>query len=458
MHGKRWQEETHHGENEKSYECQKVRCYLSVSLPRAGSNLEVTDVQENDVITQTNKSEHVETTTCCIVGSGPAGAVMALLLARKGIPVMLLEEHMDFDRDFRGDSIHPSTMQIMDEIGLAERLLQLRHTELHTLSVQASEGTFTLADFRHLKTRFSYIAMIPQVHFLEFITIEAKRYPNFQLVMGARVEKLIEENGEVRGVHYRGQDGWHEVRATLIVGADGRFSRLRRLAGFELIKTAPPMDVLWFRVPYKPGESEESRGRIGVGHFAIVLNRADHWQMGYAIPKGGYQEIKAAGLEKLREAIAALLPDFADRMESIQEWKQVSVLSVESSRLPKWYLPGLLLIGDAAHVMSPVGGVGINYAIQDAVVAANVLTEHLKAGKVPLSDLAKVQRKRELPTRIIQGFQNMMQKQVLAKVLESDKPLTVSPVLRFILRIPGVRNLPAKLIAFGPVSVHVKNP
>ena len=397
-------------------------------------------------------------TTCCIVGSGPAGAVLALLLARKGIPVMLLEEHMDFDRDFRGDTIHPSIMQIMDEIGLADRLLQLNHTKAYSIPVQTAKGTFTLGDFRHLKTRFPYIAMIPQVHFLEFITTEAKRYANFQMVMGARVEKLVEEHGEVRGVHYRGQDGWHEVRATLTVGADGRFSRIRRLAGFEPIKTAPPMDVLWFRLPRKAGDPEQSGGRLGGGHILIMLNRADYWQMGYVIQKGGYQEIKAAGLEKLREAIAELLSEFADRVESVQEWKQVSVLSVESSRLPRWYRPGLLLIGDAAHVMSPVGGVGINYAIQDAVVAANVLTEHLKAGKVPLSDLAEVQRKRELPTRIIQGFQNIIQKQVLAKVLKSDKPLTVSPFLLFLLRLPWVSNLPARLIAFGPVSVHVKNP
>jgi 2-polyprenyl-6-methoxyphenol hydroxylase-like FAD-dependent oxidoreductase len=411
---------------------------------------------QNDDAQQIEKPAQIEETTCCIVGSGPAGAVLALLLARKGTPVMLLEEHMDFDRDFRGDSIHPSVMEIMDEIGLADRLLQLDHTRVDVLPVQTAKGMVTLADFRRLKTRFPYIMMIPQVHFLEFITSEAKRYPNFRLVMGARVEKLIEEDGYIHGVHYRGQNGWHAVRAVLTVGADGRFSRMRKLAGFEPIKTAPPMDVLWFRFPRKPEDPIESGGRLGSGHFLIMLNRGDQWQMGYAIPKGGYQEIRAAGLEKLRQAVAELLPEFADRMEYIKEWKQVSVLSVESSRLRRWYRPGLLLIGDAAHVMSPVGGVGINYAIQDAVVAANVLGDDLKLGKVRLHDLGEVQRQREWSTRIIQGFQNLLQKQVLAKVLKSDEPLTISPIFLFLVRLPVVRDLPAKFIGFGPWPAHVK--
>ncbi len=397
-----------------------------------------------------------EETTCCIVGAGPAGAVLALLLARKGIPVVLLEEHMDFDRDFRGDTIHPSVMQIMEELGLAERLLQLDHTKVYTLPVQTARGTVTLADFRRLKTRYPYIAMIPQARFLEFITAEAKRYPGFRLVMGARVEKLMEEDGYIHGVHYRGQDGWHEVRAVLTVAADGRFSRVRKLAGFEPVKTAPPMDVLWFRLPRRPEDSMESTGRLVQGHILVMLNRGEEWQMGYVIPKGGYQQIHAAGLEKLRQVVAELLPEFADRMKYIKEWKQVSVLSVESSRLRRWYRPGLLLIGDAAHVMSPIAGVGINYAIQDATVAANVLSDDLRAGKLPLRDLAEVQRKREWPTRMIQGFQNIMQGQVLTKVLKSDEPLTISPFLLFLLRLPGIRVLPAKFIGIGPWPAHVK--
>ena len=412
---------------------------------------------QNEVTLQTRSAGHVEQTTCCIAGSGPAGAVLALLLARKGIPVVLLEEHLDFDRDFRGDTIHPSVMQILDEIGLADRLLELPHTKADSIPVQTATGDVILADLRRLKTRFPYIALIPQTDFLAFITTEASRYPNFRLVMGARVEKLIEEDGYIHGVHYRGLDGWHEVRAVLTIGADGRFSRMRRLAGFEPIRTSPSMDVLWFRLPRKTGDPEQSGGRLSGGHILIKLNRNDYWQIGYVIPKGGYQQIRAAGLEHLRQAIGEMLPEFADRMNTIQEWKQVSVLSVESNRLRKWYRPGLLLIGDAAHVMSPIAGVGINYAIQDAVVAANVLGNDLLQGKAPLSDLARVQRQRELPTRIIQAFQNLLQKQVLARVLKSDKPITISPLLLFLLRVPFVRDLPARFIAFGPRPVHVKS-
>jgi 2-polyprenyl-6-methoxyphenol hydroxylase-like FAD-dependent oxidoreductase len=412
---------------------------------------------QNEVVTQMYQPEHKEQTTCCIVGSGPAGAVLALLLARKGIPVVLLEEHMNFDRDFRGDTIHPSVMQIMDEIGLADRLLEIPHSKIYNLSVQTANGNLELANLRRLKTRFPYIAMIPQVRFLEFITQEAKRYPNFRLVLGARVEKLIKEDGYIHGVQYRGQDGWHEVRALLTVAADGRFSRVRRLAGFEPHQTAQSMDVLWFRLPVQAGDSTDSGGRVGNGHVLVLLNRADFWQVAYVIVKGGYQKLRAAGLPAFRQELAQVLPEWADRLETLQEWKQISVLSVESSRLPRWYCPGLLLIGDAAHVMSPIGGVGINYAIQDAVVAANVLTDPLTTGRLHINDLAEIQRRRVWPTRIIQAFQNTLQKQIFANVLSSDKPVTFSPVLRLLLRTPVVRNLPARFIAFGPVAVHVSS-
>jgi 2-polyprenyl-6-methoxyphenol hydroxylase-like FAD-dependent oxidoreductase len=403
----------------------------------------------------------VKRTTCCIVGGGPGGAVLALLLARKGVEVMLLEAHPDFDREFRGDTIHPSVMEIMDELGLADRLLELRHTKIRSLTIQTAIGPFTPADFSRLKTRFPYITLMPQTSFLEFITGEAKRYPNFRLVMRAHVRELIEEDGVVRGVRYQGRDGPHEVRALLTVGADGRGSRVRRLAGFEPVKTSPPMDVLWFRLPRKEGDPEGAMGRLGRGHIAILLDRFDYWQAGYVIPKGTYPELRSAGIEMFRRSFGELIPEFAGRLEHLEDWRQVSLLSVESSRCPRWYRPGLLLIGDAAHVMSPVGGVGINYAIQDAVVAANVLAEPLKTAQSQLKDLdvrylAAVQRRREWPTRLIQGVQTLLQQRILALALGDDRPFTPPKLLRLLLRVPILRDLPARVIAFGFWPVHIK--
>ncbi|MBE3558319.1 MAG: FAD-dependent oxidoreductase [Ktedonobacteraceae bacterium] len=400
----------------------------------------------------------VEQTTCCIVGGGPAGLVLAYMLARKDIPVTLLEAHMDFDRDFRGDTIHPSVMNIMSELGLAERLLQIPHAEMHRLSGQLGGKTIVIADFRRLKTRYPYIAMIPQVDFLNFIAQEAKQFPAFHLVMGAQVDELIEEHGRVRGVRYRGHDGTrYELRAVLTIGADGRFSRLRKLAGFEPIKTSPPMDVLWFRLSRHAGDPQEPFGRIANGRVLVLLNRHDYWQGGYIIPKGTYQQIRAAGLERFRLSIADTVPLLADRVSEIKEWKQVSVLSVESSRVVRWYRPGLLLIGDAAHVMSPVGGAGINYAIQDAVVAANVLSPRLKYGIVETRDLAKVQRRRELPTRLIQTLQNFLQKQVLERTFTSRRSLSLSPLVYLLTLMPGIRNIPALLVGFGLWPPHVRD-
>jgi 2-polyprenyl-6-methoxyphenol hydroxylase-like FAD-dependent oxidoreductase len=320
------------------------------------------------------------------------------------------------------------------------------------LNVHTADATVTLADFSHLNTRYPYIVMLPQVRFLNFITQEAEQYPNFTLILGANVQELITENGVVQGVRYRGQGGWHEVRATLTVGADGRYSKLRQLGGFESVETSPPMDVLWFRLPRQPEEFAGGMGRFGAGKIVVMLDRGEEWQLGYVIPKGGYQKLRAAGLAALKNYLIEVVPELNNRIEILQDWSQIAFLSVQSSRVKRWYRSGLLLIGDAAHIMSPVGGVGINYAIQDAVVTANILSKPLKNHHVEISDLAKVQQHRELPTRIIQAFQKLIQKRIFAPILTENQ--TFQPPL--ILRLPILRDLPARLIALGVFPVHVQ--
>ncbi len=393
-------------------------------------------------------------TACVVVGGGPAGAVLSFMLARQGIPVTLLEMHKDFERDFRGDTLHPSTLEIMDELGLAESLLQLPHSRISEATLPAESGPITLADLGRLKTKFPFIALMPQSRFLDFLTGEAKRFPNFQLVMGAMADELIEDGGVVRGVRYRGEGGEHEVRAALTVGADGRFSKLRKLSGLgeAAIQASPPMDVLWFRLPRKADDPHGLMGRIGAGHLLIELDRGEVWQVAFIIRKDSYPQLRAAGLEALRREIVRTAPELADRVGLLTDWKQVSLLSVAADRLPRWYRPGLLLIGDAAHVMSPAGGNGINYAIHDAVAAANILSGPLKAGNVSVADLARVQRRREWPTRLIQGIVNMLQERILRQALDSDKPLVVPGFVRW----PVVSGLVERMIGFGILPEHVR--
>jgi len=402
----------------------------------------------------------VSESDCCVVGGGPGGVVLALLLARRGIRVTLFEMHRDFDREFRGDTVHPSTLEILDQIGLIGRVLELRHSEIVSPVIQTASGPFSPVDLRRLRTKYPYILMVPQKNLLELITQEASKYPNFHLEMGANVTELITESGVVRGVRYLRDDVHHEVRAQLTIGADGRFSRVRRLAGIEPIGTSPPMDVLWFRLPHlseDPPAPGGAFGGLGKGHMVIGLDRFDYWQAGYIILKGSYQEVRAEGIEALRQHIVEIVPQLAKHVESLTDWHQFTLLSVESSRCPRWYKPGLLLIGDAAHVMSPIGGVGINLAVQDAVVAANLLTKPLLASRVTLDDLKAVQRKREWPTRIIQFFQTQAQIRVVATALQSQRLLEVPWIVRLFFRIPYCRDLPTRLIAFGPVRVRLKN-
>src|SRR6202011_2443380 len=335
-----------------------------------------------------------EATGCCIVGGGPAGAMLGLLLARRGVRVTLLEMHHDFDREFRGDTVHPSTIEILDQLGLAERVHELRNSKVSAPTLLTTRGPFTPFDLSRLKTRYPYILMVHQKDLLGLLTQEATRYPGFKLSMGANVTDLIQEDAIVRGVRYQTDDGVHELRALLTVGADGRFSRVRHLARIEPVGTSPPMDVLWFRLPHLAEEIDVPGGAFGgfaFGHILGGFDRKDYRQVAFVIAKGSYQSLRAEGIGGLRRRILEIEPRLAKNAESLTDWHQVSLLSVESSRCRRWYEPGLLLIGDAAHAMSPVGGVGINYAVQDAVVAGNLLTKPLLDGRVTTDQLRSVQ-------------------------------------------------------------------
>ncbi|MEM7314342.1 MAG: FAD-dependent oxidoreductase [Planctomycetota bacterium] len=398
-------------------------------------------------------TNHVET-DCCIVGAGPAGAMLAFLLARQGVRVLLLEARDDFDRDFRGDTLHSSSLEILDQLGLADDLLKLPHNRLEQAVFETPAGTVAPADFRELRTRFPFVALIPQEQFLAFLTERARQFDGFELKMGANVRELIKEGDQVTGVLFEDDSGKHEVTARLVVACDGRFSRIRKQSGLQAIATSPPMDVLWFRLPHDGDHpNRELMGRIGDGRMLIVLPRRDHDQVGYVILKGGYRDIRDQGIQSLRDELLKLAPEFGDRVNGLEDFKSIAPLTVNSDRLKQWYLPGLLLIGDAAHVMSPVGGVGINYAIQDAVAASNLLGTKLLKSRPSVHDLRKVQRRRELPTRVIQLFQTIIQRRIIQVALDPSTPFRIP----WFLRLPLVRRLPARLIAFGLRRERVNN-
>src|ERR687894_2022050 len=397
----------------------------------------------------------VQRATCCVIGCGPAGAMLGLMLAREGIDVLVLEKHADFLRDLRGDTLHPSTMEIMDELGLVDGLLDLEHTKAPKIGARLPGGTITVADLGRLKTRYPYITFMPQWDFLDYVTGEAKRYPNFRLEMKAEAKELILEDGIVRGVRYETPEGPHEARALLTVAADGRSSPFREQAGLKMVRTSPPIDVLWFRLSRRDGDPEDTFGYAGGGRFMVVINRGEYWQIAYVIRKSGYPKVREDGLEDFRRSVGDAIPDLADRTGELHDWEAVKLLSVQADRLRRWHRPGLLCIGDAAHAMSPVGGVGINLAIADAVEAANALTEPLREGNVEPRHLRAVQRRRELPIRILQGLQSLAHRRVAAPAVSSGGlPSPPAPV-RALLRLRAVRDLPSRIIAFGVWPVHV---
>ncbi|MGK5558833.1 FAD-dependent oxidoreductase, partial [Actinomadura kijaniata] len=402
-------------------------------------------------------TEATMTTTCLIAGGGPAGAVLGLLLARAGIEVTVLEKHGDFLRDFRGDTIHPSTLDALDELGLGDRFERLDHRKLTELSLVTDEGEMTLSALSTLRGAHPYIAMVPQWDFLNMITEEAARYPTFRLLMNAEATGLLREGDRVTGVRYRDAGGAeHRIGAHLTVAADGRHSTLRRAAGLRSRESGVPMDVAWFRLPRLAGDREDAFLRVSRGRMMAVINRTDYWQIAYLVPKGRYAEVEAAGVESFRRSVAELLPFLADRVGTV-DLADVRVLDVRVDRLLRWWRPGLLCIGDAAHAMSPVGGVGINLAVQDAIATANLLDGPLRRGAVTARDLAAVQRRRTPPTRIVQGFQLGIQRAAIAPIMRGAVPLPI----RLLNRIRGTGPLPrltAQMVGYGPRPEHVRTP
>jgi 2-polyprenyl-6-methoxyphenol hydroxylase-like FAD-dependent oxidoreductase len=395
---------------------------------------------------------------CCIVGGGPAGMMLGYLLARAGVDVIVLEKHADFLRDFRGDTIHPSTLEVMHELGWLERFLELPHQEARTLRAYFGDLAVQVADFSRLPTRCKFIALMPQWDFLNFLAERGRSYRGFDLRMEAEVTGLVEEGGRVTGVRATTPRGELTVHADLVVAADGRHSVLREAAGLGVEQLGAPMDVLWFRLRRSASDPEESMGRFGGGRIFVMLNRGEYWQCGFVIRKGSIDEVHARGLEAFRSAVAKAAPFVGDRVGELRDWDEVKLLTVAVDRMRQWYRQGLVFIGDAAHAMSPIGGVGINLAIQDAVAAANVLAEPLRAGRVEASHLEAVQERREFPTRLTQRLQVIAQNRVVTRALDSTERFTPPLAVRLLAMFPALRYLPARAIGVGVRPEHVRTP
>jgi 2-polyprenyl-6-methoxyphenol hydroxylase-like FAD-dependent oxidoreductase len=396
------------------------------------------------------------TTTCCVAGGGPAGMMLGLLLARAGVDVVVLEKHADFLRDFRGDTIHPSTLEIMHELGLIDEFLKVPHQEARTLQAQIGDTVVTIADFTHLPTHAKFLAVMPQWDFLNFLAAEGARYANFTLRMRTSATTLIEENGRVVGIAATAPEGPLEIRADLVIGADGRHSTIRAAARLEVETLGAPMDVLWFRLTRRPGDSAETGGRFDAGQILVMINRGEHWQCAYVIAKGSIEKVREHGLPAFRARVAALMPSVADRVDEIAGWDDVKLLTVAVDRLKTWHRPGLLCIGDAAHAMSPIGGVGVNLAVQDAVAAANLLAAPLREKRLTVGDLERVRKRRMLATRIIQGMQVLVQNRIISPLLGREAKVTAPLPVRLIQRFPVLRRIPARLIGLGVRPEHVR--
>jgi 2-polyprenyl-6-methoxyphenol hydroxylase-like FAD-dependent oxidoreductase len=401
-------------------------------------------------------------TRCCVAGGGPAGVMLGFLLARAGIDVVVLEKHADFFRDFRGDTIHPSTLQLMHELGLLDAFLARPHQEIRQFRVQIGDSMLTIADMNHLPTFCKFLALMPQWDFLNFLAENGRRYPKFRLLMETTVTGLIIEADVVRGVQAQTNDGSLEIRADLVVGADGRSSTVRAAAGLAVTEIGAPMDVLWMRLSRKPADQQQVLGRIDFGKMMVMLDRGDYWQCAYVIPKGGIEAIQARGLPALRNELALFIRPPASRLDQLRSWDDIKLLTVTIDRLECWSKPGLLCIGDAAHAMSPMGGVGINLAIQDAVATANILVPILRSRALRPGDLEGVQRRRTFPVRVIQGLQIFAQNRIFGNVAEAaptanTKTRVIFP-LQLLRAFPILRRIPALVLGVGPRPEHVRTP
>jgi 2-polyprenyl-6-methoxyphenol hydroxylase-like FAD-dependent oxidoreductase len=380
--------------------------------------------------------------------------MLGYLLARAGVEVVVIEKHGDFFRDFRGDTVHPSTLQVMHELGLLEDFLKLPHQELTSVGGRVGDFSFQAADFNHLPTRCKFVALMPQWDFLNFLSDRAKRFPRFEMRMQTEGVDLIRVGRRIAGVEARSPEGPVHIQADLVVACDGRHSTMRRAAGLEVQEFGVPIDVLWFRISRRAGDPEQLLGNINYGRALILINRGDYFQAGLIIPKGSFEQTKREGLDAFRETIGRIAPYVGNRVGELESWDQIKLLTVQINRLRKWHLPGLLCIGDAAHAMSPAGGVGINLAIQDAVATANLLAEPLRQGRVTEALLARVQERREFPTRVTQRLQVNAHK-LFERVFQTSGPLEAPWQLKAISRVPGLQRVMGRVVGIGVRPEHV---
>jgi 2-polyprenyl-6-methoxyphenol hydroxylase-like FAD-dependent oxidoreductase len=392
---------------------------------------------------------------CCIVGGGPAGIMLGYLLARSGVQVTVLEKHLDFFRDFRGDTVHPSTLEVLHELGMLEEFLSLPHQELTNVGGRLGDYAFQVADFRNLPTTCKFIALMPQWDFLNFLSIKASQFPGFELRMGNEIVGLMEESGRITGVKVRTPaHGSFDLAASLVVACDGRHSIARSAGRLDVQEFGVPIDVLWFRISRKPGDPEQLLGNVNYGKALVLINRTDYFQAGLLIRKDSFNEIRQEGLERFRQTIIRIAPYLGDRVDEVQDWDQVKLLTVQINRLRRWYRDGLLCIGDAAHAMSPAGGVGINLAIQDAVAAARILLDPLLQGTVDAETLRKVQDRREFPTRATQFVQVNIHR-LLARIFDNPGPATAPWQIRALTHVPGIQHLVGRAVGIGVRPEHV---